>query len=294
MKKEPSRTKENLRTPTASLRPGLYLVATPIGHLGDITARALETLSAADLVLCEDTRVTGQLLRHFGLSCPLAVYNDYSEHASHANIIAQIKEGRAIALVSDAGMPLISDPGYQLVQACHLAGVYVTSIPGPSAVLMALQLSGLPSDAFLFGGFLPTKTGDRQRRFKSFDSVPATLIFFERADRVVDSLLDAAASLRLHRAAVVRELTKLYEEVRIGSVDDLVSSLRENPIKGEVVLLLDPVRGAKEWAQADIDQLLRLYMAQMPVKEAAAAAAEDTGLAKRVLYNRALTLKEDM
>ncbi len=223
----------------AGLPSGLYLVATPIGNMADMTYRAVETLRAVDVVLCEDTRVTRKLLSHYDIHTPTAVYNDLSEDREAAGVVDRIRGGAAVALVSDAGMPLISDPGYKLVRACRDAGVRVTSMPGANAVLTALQLSGLPTDAFLFLGFLPTKSSARRAVLMDIAGVAATIICYERADRVPALLSDILSTMGPRRVSVAREMTKLFEDVRTGTIPDIQAGLEKSPIKGEVVVLVD-------------------------------------------------------
>lgn len=275
------------------LKPGLYLVATPIGNLTDMTTRGRDILAAADLVLCEDTRVTGKLLSHLGIRVPLQVYNDQSEKADFTPLLDRIKAGQMIALVSDAGMPLVSDPGYKLVQACQQADVMVTSAPGANAILTALQLSGLPPDTFLFGGFLPHKKGDRRARFQELAAVPATLIFFERASRAGAALQDAADILGRDRmGAVARELTKLFEEVRQGTLSDLVADLERAPIKGEVVLVISRGEGACAHSTPDMRALLTAEMKKGPLRAAVDTVVALTGRQRREVYDLALKIRD--
>lgn len=277
-----------------SLLPGLYLVATPIGNLGDITLRALDVLRAADLVLCEDTRVTGSLLRHYDIRKPLAVYNDHTESSNHDPVIDRIRSGAVVVLVSDAGMPLLSDPGFQLVRACREAGVLVTSVPGASAILSALQLSGLPSDSFLFAGFLPTRSGERQVRLRDFSGIRATVILFERADRVSDLLSDIQTVMGDRTVAIVREMTKLFEEVRCDRIDSVQQSLVSRPIKGEVVVLID--RGAEGAGLLD-DTALRVLLIERMAEKSLKTAVDDvcglTGHPRRHVYTMALRIRDE-
>ncbi len=274
--------------------PALYLVATPIGNLRDITLRALDTLHAADLILCEDTRVTGKLLQHYGIQKPLAVYNEQREKQDHTPVIDKIRAGAVVALVSDAGMPLLSDPGYQLVQACLDADIPVTSLPGASAILTALQLSGLPSDAFLFLGFLPNKTTERKTKLRNLADVPATIVLFERATRVPDLLRDIQETLGPRNVAVARELTKLFEDVRRGAITAVQQSLITTPIKGEVVVLIDR---AKEPSDATDDTAiiaaLRTHMATKPLRVAVDDVCGLLALPRRRVYELALQLRDD-
>ena len=268
----------------------LILVATPIGNLGDITARALEGLKGADLIACEDSRVTGKLLQHAGIEKPLLPYHDHNAETMRPRILARIAAGERVALVSDAGTPLISDPGYKLVQAAVEAGLAVTMLPGPSAPIMALALSGMPSDRFLFGGFLPSKSKARREAIAEAARAPVTLLFFETAPRLIESLQDLQAVLGDRRAAVARELTKLFEEVRRDRLSALIAHYESaGAPKGEIVIVVGPPEET-EAAAEDIDTLLRRALASMSVKDAAATVAAATGTPKRTVYARALEL----
>ncbi len=268
----------------------LVLVATPIGNLGDITARALEGLKSADLIACEDSRVTAKLLQHAGIEKSLLAYHDHNAEMMRPKILARIAAGERVALVSDAGTPLISDPGYKLVQAVVEAGLPVTMLPGPSAPVMALALSGLPSDRFLFGGFLPAKSKARREAAAEAARAPVTLIFFETAPRLVESLRDLQAVLGDRRAAVARELTKLFEEVRRDRLAALIAHYDEaGPPRGEIVIVIGPPE-EQEASQDDVDTLLRRALRSMSVKDAAATVAAATGTPKRTVYARALEL----
>jgi 16S rRNA (cytidine1402-2'-O)-methyltransferase len=283
---------DGITFPAKPLAPGLYIVATPIGNLGDITLRALRTLAAADLIACEDTRVTSVLTRHYGISGRLTAYHDHNAERQRPKLLAALAEGKTVALVSDAGTPLVSDPGYRLVVDAAAAGYPVVPIPGASAVLAALVGAGLPSDAFLFAGFLPPKETARRKRLAALGMVPATLVFFEAPQRVAPSLADMAAVLGTGRRAVVaRELTKTFETIRRGSLGDLAAALAGEPTpKGEIVVLIAPPE--EEAADiGDADRLLAELLKSLPLKEAAAEAALATGLPRRDLYRRALALK---
>ncbi|MEX0854066.1 MAG: 16S rRNA (cytidine(1402)-2'-O)-methyltransferase [Bauldia sp.] len=274
------------------LDPGLYVVATPIGNLGDTTLRALATLAAADLVACEDTRVTLVLLRHFAIASKLVAYHDHNAARQRPKIIAALGRGEAVALVSDAGTPLVSDPGYRLVVEARAAGHAVVPVPGASAVLAALVASGLPSDSFMFAGFLPPKPAARAKRLAAVATVPATLVFFESAQRLAASLSDMAEVLGGARpAAVARELTKTFEEVRRGTLAELAATLAaEPPPRGEVVVVIGPP-APKPVAAEDADRLISSLLQLKSVSAAAAEAAALTGLPRRDLYRRALILK---
>jgi 16S rRNA (cytidine1402-2'-O)-methyltransferase len=273
------------------LAPGLYVVATPIGNLGDVSLRALATLAAADLVACEDTRVTRILTDRYGITTPLIAYHDHNAARQRPKLLAALAEGKVVALVSDAGTPLVSDPGYRLVNAALAAGHSVVPVPGASAVLAALVASGLPSDAFLFGGFLPSKPSARRRRLGDFAATPATLIFFESPHRLAASLADMVVVLGAARAcAVVRELTKTFETVRRDTLGELAAGFAAAPPpKGEVVVAVGPPEPGEPDA-ADVDTLLLELLADHPVRAASAEAAARTGLSRRELYQRALFL----
>ena len=276
------------------IQPGLYVVATPIGNLGDTTLRALEVLAAADVVACEDTRVSAVLLRHYGIANKLVAYHDHNAERQRPKLLAALGEGKAVALISDAGTPLVSDPGYRLVVEAEAAGHAVVPIPGASAVLAALVAAGLPSDSFLFAGFLPPKSAARVKRLRQLMAVPATLIFFESAQRVSASLADMAATFGGARpGAVARELTKAFETVRRGSLADLAVQFgSEATPKGEIVIVVGPPL-AEATSAADADKILLSLLEEKSVSEAAAEAAAITGLPRRDLYKRALALKSD-
>ena len=276
------------------LAPGLYVVSTPIGNLKDISFRALGVLAAADAVLAEDTRVTRTLMAHYGITTPLVAYHEHSTEAVRERMIHRLGEGQALALVSDAGTPLVSDPGYRLVQAAIAAGLPVTPIPGPSAVLSALVVSGLPTDRFFFEGFLPAKSGARRTRLEALAAIPGTLMLFEAPHRLPEMLADAAAALGGERPAVVaRELTKLFETVRRGLLGELSALFAaEGPPKGEVVVLIGPGPAEAPGPEPDagLDEKLAAALARHSIKDAAALVAEETGLKRRDVYARALAL----
>ncbi|MGX7875966.1 16S rRNA (cytidine(1402)-2'-O)-methyltransferase [Mesorhizobium sp. ORM6] len=275
------------------LEPALYLVATPIGNLADITLRALETLAAADIVACEDTRVSRVLLDRYGIRRRTTAYHEHNAGEAGPKLIAALQVGQSVALISDAGTPLVSDPGYRLVGEALDHGIRVVPIPGPSAPLAALTASGLPSDAFLFAGFLPVKSGQRLARLEALKSVPATLIFFESPRRLAESLgamVEALGGAR--KAAIGRELTKTFEEMRIGTLRALADhyAAADTP-KGEIVVCVGPAE-AKADEPADIDRLLLSLAAEMPASKAAAEAAKMTGGQKQSLYRRLLELRD--
>jgi 16S rRNA (cytidine1402-2'-O)-methyltransferase len=276
------------------LAPGLHIVATPIGNMRDITLRALDVLREADLIACEDTRVFAKLASHYGIAAPTVAYSDATQDAAEPKIVRALAAGKRVALVSDAGMPLISDPGYRLVRAALAADHVVTSAPGASAVPMALALSGLPTDRFFFGGFLPAKESERRRAIASAAAVPATLVFFEAPHRLAASLVDLAELLGPRPAAIARELTKLFEEVRRGSLTELAQHYELHPdVKGEIVLVIGPPGETEAPAAERLDEALRGAMAGASVKDAAAEVAARYGLRRRDVYARALELKRE-
>ena len=277
--------------PEASLTPGLYLVATPIGNLGDITVRALDVLRRCDGVACEDTRVTGKLLKHFGISKPLWRYDDHSEHRDRGRLVESMRT-RAVALVSDAGTPMVSDPGFRLVNDCRAEGIEVTSLPGPCAAIVGLTLAGLPNDRFLFGGFLPNKDKARRDVLEELAATDATLIFYETGPRLVKSLNAIRTLMPEREIAVARELTKLHEECRRGLADGLIAYYEANPPKGEIVLLIGPPQ-AHAPSDADADAMLREALATMKASKAARHVAKATGLDRQTLYARALKMKAE-
>lgn len=275
---------------TSPLAPGLYIVATPIGNLGDMTRRAVETLERCDLVACEDTRVTGKLLNLLGLHKPMRRYDDHASDGAREALLADMAT-KAVVLVSDAGTPLISDPGYKLVREARFRGIAVTSLPGASAVVTALSMAGLPTDRFLFAGFLPNKDKARGDVLSELAGVPATLVFYDTGPRLVASLHAIAERLPGREVAVARELTKLHEECRLGAPEDLAAHYSTHPPKGEIVLLIGPP-GAAEAPENDvIDAELRAALAEMSTSQAAGKIAKAHGLDRKVLYARAMALK---
>jgi 16S rRNA (cytidine1402-2'-O)-methyltransferase len=273
-----------------ALAPGLYVVATPIGNLSDITLRALDTLAAADLVLCEDTRVTRKLLDRYAIKASLLAYHDHNAETVRPRVLARLAEGAAVALVSDAGTPLVSDPGYKLVVAAIAAGHRVFPLPGASAALAALVAAGLPSDRFFFEGFLPAKGGERRTRIGELAGIPATLVLYETGPRLAASLTDLAAGLGARPAAICRELTKLFEEVRRGSLAELAAHYAgAGAPKGEIVIVVGPPE-QRTVAADELDARLAAALARSTVKDAVAEVAAETGLKRNAVYARALAL----
>ena len=277
------------------LEPGLHIVSTPIGNLRDITLRALDTLAAADEVLAEDTRVARKLLDAHGIRAKLSAYHDHNGAERRPGLIEKLKNGATIALISDAGTPLVSDPGWKLAREAALEGVRIIPVPGASAMLAGLVSSALPSDRFMFCGFLPVKSGQRKREAETLKAVPATLIFYEGGSRLAACLADLSDVLGHDReASVARELTKLFEETRRGTLQDLAKHYAEaGPPKGEIVILIGPP-AETEVDQSTLDAALIEALQTMPVKQAANMVAEAFGLSKREAYQRALTLKSDV
>jgi len=273
-----------------ALAAGLHVVATPIGNLRDVTLRALDVLATADLIACEDTRVTRRLLDHYGITTPLTPYHEHNATAARPKLLARLAEGAAVALVSDAGTPLISDPGFKLVRAARDAGYAVTALPGPSAALAALAVAGLPTDRFCFEGFLPAREAQRRTRIAQLKHMPATLVLYETGPRLGAALADLAEGLGARAAAVCRELTKLHEEVRRGELAALAQVYAgDAETRGEIVIVIAPPQ-EKAADAADLDTLLRQALARLSVKEAVAEIAAVTGQPRRAVYQRALAL----
>ncbi|MDN3645435.1 16S rRNA (cytidine(1402)-2'-O)-methyltransferase [Pontixanthobacter aestiaquae] len=277
--------------PAEPLSPGLYIVATPIGNLGDITMRSVDVLHRCDGVACEDTRVTGKLLKHLGISKPLWRYNDHSEERDRARLVQSMKD-RAVVLVSDAGTPLISDPGYRLVQDARAAGVSITSLPGACAAVVGLTLSGLPNDKFLFAGFLPSKEQARVRALDNVATIDATLVFYETGPRLTKSLQSIAAMLPRRTVSVARELTKMFEECRTDAPEALIAHYTQNPPKGEIVLMVGPPADYVASA-GEVDELLREALNTEKASQAAGKVAKATGLDRKTLYARAMELRSE-
>jgi 16S rRNA (cytidine1402-2'-O)-methyltransferase len=278
-----------------ALAGGLYLVATPIGNLRDITLRALEVLAAADLIACEDTRVTRKLTAHYDIATPLTPYHEHNAAQARPRLLAQLADGAAVALVSDAGTPLISDPGFKLVRAAQEAGHTVTPLPGASAVLAALTASGLPTDRFFFEGFLPPKQAARRQRIDSIGRIPATLILFETGPRLAAALADLAAGLGARAATICRELTKLHEEKHAGDLAELAQHYAAaEPPRGEIVIVIAPPDEAQPIDAQDLDALLRAALQRTSMKDAVSEVAAVSGEPRRAVYQRALEIsKED-
>ena len=275
------------------LPAGLYLVATPIGNLGDISIRALQTLAAADLVACEDTRVSRKLLSHYGIAAALALYHEHNAQEARPKLLARIAEGAAVALISDAGTPLISDPGFKLVREAVGEGLPIHVVPGASAVMAGLAIAGLPTDRFYFAGFLPVRAGERRSMLAELKSLRATLVFFESAQRLADSLGDIASVLGVRTAAVGREMTKMHEEMRRGLVQDLADHYaKAGAPKGEVTLLISPPHD-EEVDFTRVDALLDMALPFMPLRAAVDLVADAMGAHRRDVYERALAKKKD-
>ena len=276
-----------------ALAPGLYLVATPIGNLKDITLRAIDVLKAADTIACEDTRVTGRLLDAYGIDTPRTPYHEHNARRVRPKLLSRLAEGARIALVSDAGTPLISDPGYRLTAACHEKGIPVTAIPGASASLTALVSSGLPTDRFQFAGFLPARREARRTALADLKTVGATLVLFESARRLESFLQDAAAVLGPRPAAVCRELTKRHEETTRGTLCELAEIYTgKPPPKGEIVIVIGAPESAPgdDVTGAELDAQLSAALRGNSLRDAVDAVSEATGLPRRQIYSRALAL----
>lgn len=274
--------------------PGLHLVATPIGNLGDITLRALETLAGVDIVACEDTRITRRLIERFSISATLKQYHEHNAEQARPKILEALARGSSIALVSDAGTPLISDPGFKLVREVSAAGFPVIALPGPSSVLAALSVAALPTDRFFFEGFLPSKQNARRTRIAELARIDATLVMFESGARVQECLHDLASIVGERDAAICREMTKLHEEVRRATVSELAGISDTLETRGEFVLVIGPpAADAGLMNDAALDDLLRTSLARGSVKDAVAHAVEVSGRPRREIYARALELSKD-
>jgi 16S rRNA (cytidine1402-2'-O)-methyltransferase len=276
------------------LAPGLYVAATPIGNLGDITLRALQALAGADLIACEDTRVTRKLLERYGISTALSPYHEHNAVKARPALLRRLADGAAIALVSDAGTPLISDPGFKLVRAAQEAGHAVTALPGASAVLTALAVAGLPTDQFFFAGFLPPKAAARQTRIAELARLPGTLVLFETGPRVAAALADLATGLGGNReAALCRELTKLHEEIRRGKLAKLAEACAGEEPRGEIVLVIAPRPQEAPASLAETQTMLREALTRHSLKDAVVEVVQATGRPRREVYQCALALSKD-
>lgn len=274
-----------------SVAGGLYLVATPIGNLRDITIRALETLAGADVIACEDTRVTRKLLDHYGIATKLTPYHEHNAASARPKLLARLADGEAIALVSDAGTPLISDPGYKLVRAAQDVGHPITSLPGPSALLAAVISAGLPTDRFFFEGFLPAKASQRTTRIAELARIPATLVLFESGSRLAETLSALSSGLGAREAAVCRELTKLHEEVRRDPLPFLAEHYAKGAeTRGEIVIVIAPPADLAAPDAATLDDIIRNSLQRLSLKDAVSEIAQSTGLPRRDVYQRALAL----
>ncbi|MGF1561525.1 MAG: 16S rRNA (cytidine(1402)-2'-O)-methyltransferase [Geminicoccaceae bacterium] len=269
-------------------------MATPIGNLGDVTPRALETLQSVDLIACEDTRVSGPFLRRFGIATPLISYHEHNAAERLPTLLEVLEQGRTLALIADAGTPLISDPGYRLVRAAQDAGHRVVSVPGPSAAIAAMSIAGLPSDRFLFAGFLPPKSAARRQALDALKPIGATLVFYETGPRLAAMLHDAHELLGAREAAIARELTKRHEELRRSTLDALAAAYaKAPPPKGEIVVLIGPPQAAVGLSDAALDDALRARLREVSPSVAAAELAQASGRPRKEVYRRALALKAE-
>lgn len=278
----------------SKLPSGLYIVATPIGNLKDITFRAVETLKNVDIIYCEDTRQSKKLLSHYSINTHLASYHEYNAEKVRPQLIEKLEQGLSVALISDAGTPLISDPGYKLVAECQSLKIKVYTLPGPSAPIAALSCSGLPSDKFFFSGFMPAKSGERAQVLEDLKDYQHTMIFFETPNRLLASFADIERIMGDRAICVARELTKTFEDIRKGSVRELIHFYQnEGVLKGEVVLLIQGATADRETLGVSVETALKALITQMPVKQASSLLAEISGVSKKVLYQRALELRNE-
>ena len=283
------------RLAAPKLAAGLYLVATPIGNLGDITLRALQTLAAVDVIACEDTRITRRLTERYDIAAQLKQYHEHNAEAARPKILEALAAGGSVALVSDAGTPLISDPGYKLVREVCAAGHAVYALPGPSSVLAALSVAALPTDRFFFEGFLPSKSAARKSRLAELARIDATLVMFESGNRVQDTLAELAEIMGTREAAICRELTKLHEEISRATLVDLARGADALETRGEFVLVIAPPAADADVLTSDaLDDLLRAQLATHSVKDAVAHAVALSGRPRREVYARALELAKDL
>ncbi len=277
----------------AALAPGLYVTATPIGNAADISARALEVLAGVDVIACEDTRVSAPLLKRYGIATPLTPYHDHNAARVRPRLLRRLQDGGRVALISDAGTPLVSDPGYRLVREAGAGGIAVFAIPGPCAAIAALMVAGLPTDRFLFAGFLPSRAAARRRALTELAGQSSTLVFYESARRLAASLADMAAALGPREAVVARELTKRHEELRRGPLDVLAAAYTDQPApKGEVVIVVGPPPLRAVAGDDEVDRALVAALANLSVREAVAAVTYITGRPRREIYARALALAD--
>lgn len=274
------------------MKNGLYIVATPIGNLSDISSRAIETLSQADIIACEDSRVTKKLFSLLGISLQktFITLHDHNEEDRAQIIIDYIKEGKSVAQVSDAGSPLISDPGYKLIKECKKQDIFITTIPGCCALISALQLSGLPTNKFMFAGFIPNKEKARKELFEKYKNLDATLIFYETAQRIEKSLIAALEVFGNREMSVAREISKIYEECLTASAEELLHHFRENEPKGEMVFMVSPA-DKEESLNLDLDEILIQKMQNMSLKMAVKEVVEEYHLNKNEVYEKALQIK---
>lgn len=274
----------------------LYIVSTPIGHLGDITARALEILQEVDLIAAEDTRHSHTLLEHFGIHTPLISLHEHNERDKASQVLDSILDGKKIALISDAGTPLICDPGFFIVRLAHEKGIKVVPIPGACALIAALSVSGLPTDCFIFEGFLPAKSSARRTKLEALSQESRTLVFYESPHRIIDTLQDMEALFGKQReAAMARELTKTFETIHRGSIEELLQWVQAdaNQQKGEIVLLVKGMEPQKQVSELtpEVERLLKILVSELPVKQAAHLAHKITGMSKNILYDYAVREK---
>lgn len=277
------------------MKSGLYIVASPIGNLDDISARAIQVLKEADVIACEDSRVTKKLFHLLGISCArdFIVYQNYNEEEQAPELLTLLEEGKSVALISDAGSPLISDPGYKIVRQCREKGIYVTSIPGCCAVITALQLSGLPTNRFMFAGFVPNKEKARIDFLCEIKDIPCTLVIYETAPRLLKTLNVIKELFGKREIAVARELTKMYEECLRGSAEDLINHYAEKAPKGEIVIMIAPPQEDEKAKELDIESLLREKLSCMPLKSAVKELVTEYNLNKNEVYDLALRIKDE-
>ncbi len=294
MKHKTEQTSIKINIQERPLQAGLYLIGTPIGCLKDISLHALEIFASVDVVACEDTRITGKLLHHYGIQVKKIKYNDHSDTHIRSEILKRIEQGESVALCSDAGLPLIADPGYKLITDCRDKGFYITSIPGANAALTGLQLSGLPTDRFIFLGFLPTKKKARHDYLSQWKDTPVTQIYYETAQRIEETLHIIQDIMGDRPVVIARELTKLFEETLSGSAKDLLEQLHERPpLKGEVVLLLAGQDAKQDWSDIEITELLQhaINEKHLSLKDAVQAVMLQSGWSKKKVYEYALHIK---